>query len=246
MIFIGLLLLFTALACGIGTVAPTDLPLMATNLPTVEPTAVPPTETPLPSPTPEPSLTPLPGVEVIPMDKFSSTIPWLPMDNTARPGVDYVGFNVKRAPFDNPLVRQAFTAAIDRQVLLDIVLRLGSNKPVPATNFTPPETLGRNIFGEVGIPYDPQKAKELFIKAGYSDPNSFPEVMFLTNSAGGGAPGVHQQLAEAMVKMWKENLGVKVNFKVLNRELSLIKLQTIRRSYTGWGGWLIIMTRIIS
>lgn len=216
---IGVIILVSLAACNVkSSVTPpvTELPTVVVEAPTAPPTSVPPTETSVPSPTPEPTATPLPGVETIKMNDFSNSIPWLPMINTARPSVNYIGFNIMKAPFNNPLVRQAFAAAIDRQVIVDIMSRLGSKNARPATNITPPETIGRDLYGEVGIPFDPQKAQELFIKAGYSDPANFPVVTLLTNRAGSDAPGAHQQVAEAMVKMWKDTLGVTVNFKVLN------------------------------
>jgi oligopeptide transport system substrate-binding protein len=50
-------------------------------------------------------------------------------------GVSYFPFNVARPPFDNPLVRKAFTLAIDRRGLIDTVVRGGQT---PALAFVPP------------------------------------------------------------------------------------------------------------
>ena len=216
LVFISIFILVTGCSGPASSpVAATDSPTAVVETPTNLPTPIPPTETPVPSPTPEPTATPLPGVETIKINEFSKSIPWLPIVTSARPSVNYIGFNMMKAPFNNPLVRQAFAAAIDRQAIVDIMSRLGSKNARPATNITPPEVLGRDLYGEVGIPFDPQKAKELFIKAGYSDPANFPVITLLTNRAGSEAPGAHQQVAEAMVKMWKDTLGVTVNFKVL-------------------------------
>jgi oligopeptide transport system substrate-binding protein len=56
-------------------------------------------------------------------------------------------------------------------------------------------------------------AKELLGKAGYSDVASFPKMTLYISASKSAAPGVYQQTAEAVVKMWKENLGIDVTIK---------------------------------
>lgn len=79
----------------------------------------------------------------------------------------YLGFNLKRKPFDDIRVRQAINHAIDKQELIDGVL-LGLGEPVaspykPGTRWSNPDLKP--------YPYDPQKARELLQAAGYSDSN---------------------------------------------------------------------------
>ena len=64
---------------------------------TITPSPIPPTETPIPSPTP------LPGKLVLPVDTLGKSIPWLPMDESARPVTDYVAFNTLHPPFNSAL-----------------------------------------------------------------------------------------------------------------------------------------------
>jgi oligopeptide transport system substrate-binding protein len=187
------------------------------------PTPVPPTQTPSPIPptfipeptetaTPIPSPTPLPGSLVLPLDTLGKSIPWLPLDKTGIPGVQYVGFNTLQPPFNSALVRQAFAHAIDRQVLIEMVRKYSApNGLAPATTFTPPQTLGRDLYGEVGANFDPQRAKELLTRAGYADSSSFPTVTFYVNGAAGDiAPYARLNMATAMADMWKTYLGVEV------------------------------------
>jgi Tol biopolymer transport system component/outer membrane protein assembly factor BamD (BamD/ComL family) len=164
-------------------------------------------------PTSVPSPTSLPGKLVLPLESFGKTIPWLPDTAVA---VQYVGFNTTRAPFDNPLVRQAFAYAIDRQQIVDMAREYDLGDVELATTLTPPETLGRDLSGEVGISFDPQKAKELLSKAGYSDPSDFPSVTFLVNVSGAVAPGARFNMASAMAEMWKTYLGVTVQVQDTN------------------------------
>jgi oligopeptide transport system substrate-binding protein len=141
-------------------------------------------------------------------------IPWLPYDKSAAPVTYFFLFNFLKPPFNSVLVRQAFAAAIDREALVEIVNKYAAEK-YPATSYTPPEILGRDLYNEVGISFDPTLAKELLEEAGYTDPSKFPIITLLTNTAGGGTPYLHITLAEEMGRMWKEYLGVTVSVEYL-------------------------------
>jgi ABC-type transport system substrate-binding protein len=79
----------------------------------------------------------------------------------------YIGMNNQLAPFDNPLVRQAISYAIDRQRIVDQYYAAGSSV---AINFVPAFV---NPGASLDIPwydYDPAKAMELLVEAGYTVP----------------------------------------------------------------------------
>ena len=187
------------------TIAPTALP---TSTPTIHPTEVP-TDTPIPTPTP------LPGKMVIPVTSFGTDIPWLPLDKDRWPTSYIVMFNNELPPFDNPLVRQAFAAAVDKDVITAMAERYFVVDPAPATTFLPPETLGLNLFGDVGINFDPVHARGLLKQAGYTETSSFPKVLFIVNSYGDTAPGARFNMATAMAEMWKTTLGVTVEIQAI-------------------------------
>lgn len=191
--------------------APTITSSLIPATATFTPSPLPPTATSIPSPTP------LPGVLVLPVDTLGKTIPWLPMGATGGPGVFLVGFNTLRPPFNSVLVRQAFAYAIDRQVIADMAKKYKASNPSPATTLTPPETLARDLYNEVGTVFDPQKAKELLAEAGYTDPTAFPTVTIIVNASGDIAPGARFNMANAMVEMWKTNLGVTVEVEVIQK-----------------------------
>ena len=77
----------------------------------------------------------------------------------------YLGYNTKKAPFDNQKVRQAINYAVDVQEIIDVVLEgAGEVATSPLTG---------SIFGAntdiKGYEYNPEKAKELLAEAGYPD-----------------------------------------------------------------------------
>jgi ABC-type oligopeptide transport system substrate-binding subunit len=197
-------------------VEPSPIPATSTFTP------IPPTATFTPSPLPPtatltPSPTPLPGSLVLPIDTLGKTIPWLPTPSTGGTGVSFIGFNTLRPPFNSALVRQAFAYAIDRQVITDMAKKYKTSNPSPATTLTPPETLGRDLYNEVGTAFDPQKAKELLTEAGYTDPSAFPTVTIIVNASGEKSPGARFNMANAMAEMWKTHLGVSVEVEVIQR-----------------------------
>jgi len=83
-------------------------------------------------------------------------------------GYTYLGFNLKRAPFDDARVRRAIAYAIDRQELVDGVL-LGLGEAI-ATPYKP-GTYWVNDTIKVR-PFDADKAKELLAEAGWTDSNA--------------------------------------------------------------------------
>ncbi len=185
-----------------------EVPPTHTVMPITPPTSSPaPTHT---TPTHTPSPTPLLGLEVIPLSSLGTHIPWLPLDKTRWPSVHVVTFNTRLAPFDNPLVRQAFAASIDKDAIVEMAERYYAIDPSPATTFIPPQTLGRDLYGEVGIKFDPIYARDLLTQAGYQDSSTFPKVTFIVNSYGDTAPGARFNIANAMADMWQTYLGVTV------------------------------------
>ena len=126
----------------------------------------------------------------------------------------YYGFTNNKPPFDNVLVRKAFSAAIDRVALVENVTKGGQ---IPANTFAP-----GGIFG--AVPQDPdiapwlldpelgkEKAKEFLAEAGYPNGEGFPTVTLMHNTSEG-----HRAIAEAIQAMWRETLNVEI--EVVNQE----------------------------
>ena len=77
----------------------------------------------------------------------------------------YIGLNNNIAPFDNPDVRMAISYAIDRQRIVDQFYAAGSSV---AINFVPAFVYPGASENIPWYEYDPEKAKELLVQAGYT------------------------------------------------------------------------------
>lgn len=211
-----LVVILTISACGEAS-TPASTPTIAVADTAIS-TPLPPTATPTAMPTFTSTPTPIPGTQVIPLSSMNSGIPWLPIENTARPGVNYLGFNVHKPPFDNPTVRQAFAAATDRSEIIALIEKYQPERKARAAyTLTPPETLGRDLTDAVGIPYDPERAKELLSEAGYTDLTSFPPVTIFTRASGAGEyPGLPLRTIEAIAESWRAVFGIEVIVSATN------------------------------
>jgi oligopeptide transport system substrate-binding protein len=194
-----LILVFLA-ACAGGTQAFTATPEIENKEVISTQTQALPTAT--IAPTAKPA-EPLPGKEVIPIGSMAKEIPWLPLNEKAIPVTTFIGINSSVPPFDNPLVRKAFSQAIDRQRICDGDKSRGRDSSVPATTFIPAQVLGRDLYQAVGLDYNPESAKKALADAGFLDISKFPkvEIVFYEGST---------DLIKAYQGMWKSVLGIEV------------------------------------
>ena len=118
--------------------------------------------------------------------------------------VQYYGFNTTKPPFNELLVRKAFVAAIDRDTLVSSVVRLG----VPARWFADPGVFASlEVSDTLGISFNANQARDLLRQAGY-DKKRLPAITLALNTN-----DTHERVADAIVQMWKNNLGVEVATK---------------------------------
>jgi peptide/nickel transport system substrate-binding protein len=76
----------------------------------------------------------------------------------------YVGFNQQRAIFKSPLVRQALDLAVNRQAIIDGVLKGAADMP----RGTIPLVLSEFFDASLPVPsYNPDSARKLLVKAGW-------------------------------------------------------------------------------
>lgn len=138
-------------------------------------------------------------------------------------------FNTERAPFKDRRVRQAINLAVDRQLLVDQVLRLGQ---LPAHHFVPPGVAGYPR-PSTQIGFDVKRAQALLAEAGYPGGAGIEEigVLYNTNES-------HKKIAEFIADQLRRNLGIRI--KAYNQEWQSF-LQTTRSmdfemARAGWVG----------
>lgn len=121
-----------------------------------------------------------------------------------RAQLTYFVMNEKKVPaFKDKRVRQAFIYAINRQELVEKVMR---NDRYLATGYVP-AGIPEYLTGEKAYPYDPAKAKDLMAQAGYPGGKGFPKIEFVSTAD-------ESSLLEAAVAMLKANLGIDVSVRI--------------------------------
>ena len=126
----------------------------------------------------------------------------------------YYSFNTNRPPFDDVLVRKAFSMAIDRKEIVQIL----KGGEIPALSWIPPGMLGHNP--SIGLDFDPKKAKELLAKAGYSGGKAFESVTAVFNTG-----PVNNLVAENLQFQWQRNLNIGVQLDNMEWKVYLKRLR---------------------
>ena len=160
-------------------------------------------------------------IEDMPVDEIPSLLSSGDLRIVPYIGTYYVCYNVEKAPFDNPKVRQAFTLAIDAQYIVENVTQTGQ---VPASGFVPSGVAGKDgdFRAEGGDYWTPatdeeqyekncEQARQLLAEAGYPNGEGFPTVTYLYNTSDN-----HKKIGEALQQQWQTALGVEV--KLENQE----------------------------
>ncbi|NCB74863.1 MAG: peptide ABC transporter substrate-binding protein [Clostridia bacterium] len=156
-------------------------------------------------------------IEEVPVDEVSTLLASGDLNVVPYLGSYYACFNVEKAPFDDPRVREAFSLAIDRNYIVENVTQTGE---VPATGYVPYgindaegasgddfRTVGGDYYSVAAADYEAncEKARALLAEAGYPDGVGFPAVEYLYNTS-----DRHQAIGEALQQMWQTELGVTV------------------------------------
>ena len=144
-------------------------------------------------------------------------------------GIQYLGMNVTRPPFDNPKVRQAIAYAVPYQKIMDAVL-FGLAKPMfgaPADKATEVAWPQPHKFNT-----DMAKAKALLVEAGY------PDGFETTLSFDLGFAGVNEPLC-VLVQESLAQIGVKTTINKVpganwRTELNKKEMPLFTNIFSGW------------
>lgn len=130
----------------------------------------------------------------------------------------YYGFNITKPPFNDGLVRQAFAAALDRETVVSSLVKLGE----PARGFARRGLYASpDISDPGGIPFNVNQAREYLRQAGYDGRTKrLPTITLGVNSH-----ETHEQIAETLAQMWKNNLNVEVRVTKLDWKNYLLQLR---------------------
>ncbi|MFO8101140.1 MAG: peptide ABC transporter substrate-binding protein [Dehalococcoidia bacterium] len=123
--------------------------------------------------------------------------------------LNYIGFNYTEPPFDDPKVRQAFCHAIDREKIIEVLFK---DTVLQAEGILPPGMPGYNEEVE-GLDFDPNKAVELIQESTYGSVEELPSITYTTSGR-----GYVSVLTEALIDMWRKNLGVEVSIRQIDPE----------------------------
>lgn len=160
----------------------------------------------------------LTGVSAYEVDRLLD--PDEPMHDELISGVSlctsYYVFDVTQPPFDDVRVRQAFSLAFDRQKFISVVLK---GKALPAIGVFPPALPGYNPALQ-GLPYDPERARQLLKESKYGGVEGLPPIVF-TDSGFGSDSSTD---TAALIQMWEQNLGVTITVENIepNKYLDMV------------------------
>ncbi len=114
--------------------------------------------------------------------------------------LNYLGFNVRARPFDDPKVRQAFSLVVDRPRLARAMFE---NKVQPATGLLPPGMPGYN--GKPGpLNYDISRARDLIAQSSYRSPANLPRIILHST----GDP-----LGRVFQEVYKQAFGIEIEVR---------------------------------
>jgi oligopeptide transport system substrate-binding protein len=142
--------------------------------------------------------------------------------------LSYIGFNVEGAPFDDPLVRKAFSLAVD----INKIISLTYNNAIQGANGILPTGIPGYDPNSAALGFNVAQAKALIAQSKYGSVSNLPVITITTSGYGGLIDGGLQ----AIINEWRVNLGVTVNVRQLEPSVFLynLKQEKDQMFYSGW------------
>jgi oligopeptide transport system substrate-binding protein len=116
---------------------------------------------------------------------------------------NFIHFNTAIPPFDDPLVRKAFTLSIEREIYVEVTSEEGD---LPASGILPPGMRGYSAEAAWDS-YDPDLAKAVIAQSRYFDGSQTPpEINILLPSEA----AEFDYTMEFLVDSWEKNLNINI------------------------------------
>jgi oligopeptide transport system substrate-binding protein len=138
-------------------------------------------------------------------------------------------FNVTKAPFNNVLIRQALSCAVDRNAF---VTNVEAGVGQAALSWIPPGMPGYNANIGTQYTFNVTQAKSLLAQAGYSDVSKLPTITFSYSNTGSN-PTIAQFLQGQM----QQNLGINITLDPEDSKTfsSNVNSGNFMWAFFGWG-----------
>jgi ABC-type oligopeptide transport system substrate-binding subunit/serine/threonine protein kinase len=138
---------------------------------------------------------------------------------------EYLTFDVSRPPFNDHRVRLAFGMTVDQETLANVVHQ-GYELPAMG-GYLPPGSPGHSA--DIGLPFDPEQARQLLAEAGYQEGADFPVIV-------AAAWERVQPSIEYLAGQWRETLGIEIAWDILEwvEYLNKERQESYQMAYAGW------------
>jgi oligopeptide transport system substrate-binding protein len=142
---------------------------------------------------------------------FQNKPPKFILDRSPQMGTEYYELNLNSPALKDKRVRQAINHAIDRNGIIDKVLKGEAYGPAE-NGITPPTFRDYDINNIKGYNYDVEKARLLLAEAGYPGGRGFSTLKLELNSGG----YKNTSVAFEIQKQLMDNLGINIDLEVVS------------------------------
>jgi oligopeptide transport system substrate-binding protein len=139
--------------------------------------------------------------------------------------VFYLSFNFESGIFSDPNLRRAFSAAIDRQALIEELEQTGA---VPMRHLTPPGVIGAPPLNEVGLGYSPDFARLQLAESTYRTCRLMPPFTLLVSTS-----DLSLRQAEIIRRQWINELDCEESQIIIDQAQFGTLLANTRRNAGG-------------
>lgn len=142
----------------------------------------------------------------------------------------FVALNTQRPPLNNALVRQAIRLSFDKEAYIKVIFggsAIVASQPFPPTTWSWNNTLPVHN-------YDPLKAKQLLVKAGF--PNGFDTTIWVRET--GSILNPNPRIGSELLQMDLAKIGIRAQIKILEwgELIRRAKMGEHDLLFMGWAG----------